>query len=404
MRVFFSVGEPSGDLHGSNLINHLRQLAPALRAEGLGGPRMQAAGCELLRDMSDLAVMGLLPVLKKYPEFRALLARVVKHLETEKPDCVVLIDYPGFNWHVARAAKKLNIPVVYYGLPQVWAWATWRVKKVQTLVDHALCKLPFEEKWFRDRGVEATYVGHPYYDELASRSLDHTFVESLDLSQKRLVSILPGSRMQEVKNNLDMQLRAAKIVASKVPNIQFAIASYNDKQAAVAREKVAAAGLTIPVYVNRTPELIHAATATIAVSGSVSLELLYHAQPSVMVYKVSWLFSRMVRMLQAIRYMTLVNLLTAPDITAGTNSAYDRHHPLDAHVLLPEYPTWRDKSPEVAEHVIEWLTDEPLRQQRIDDLAELRSRVSQTGASRRAADYIAQHVLGITPQSHSRAA
>src|SRR5438874_29674 len=171
MRIFFSVGEPSGDLHGANLIREL-QRRTALDAVGLGGPRMRDAGCDLMRDMSDLAVMGLGPVLAKLPQFFRLLAQIERHFDEQRPDAVVLIDYPGFNWHVARKAKERGIPVFYYGLPQLWAWASWRVSKVRRYVDHALCKLPFEEPWFNDRDCRATYVGHPYFDELSQQRLD----------------------------------------------------------------------------------------------------------------------------------------------------------------------------------------------------------------------------------------
>src|SRR5688572_3589939 len=142
MRIFFSVGEPSGDLHGANLIRQLDQRMP-IEAVGLGGPRMAAAGCKLVRDMSDLAVMGFFPVIAKLPEFWRLRAQVGQFFDNARPDAVVLIDFPGFNWHVARMAKERGIPVFYYGLPQLWAWASWRVRKVQANVDHSLCKLPF---------------------------------------------------------------------------------------------------------------------------------------------------------------------------------------------------------------------------------------------------------------------
>jgi lipid-A-disaccharide synthase len=171
MRIFFSAGEPSGDLHAANLLRELRRHGPT-DAAGLGSARLREEGCQLLRDMSELAVMGFFPVIAKLPEFFRLLARVKRELDERRPDAVVLIDYPGFNWHVARAAKERGIPVFYYGLPQLWAWASWRVRKVQKYVDHALCKLPFEEAWFRDRGCRATYIGHPYFDELRTQQLD----------------------------------------------------------------------------------------------------------------------------------------------------------------------------------------------------------------------------------------
>src|SRR5689334_17360749 len=253
MHIFFSVGEPSGDLHGANLIRQLRERTTLL-ATGLGGPKMQTAGCELMRDMSDLALMGLFPVLAKLPQFWSLLSKVEQSLDQQRPDAVVLIDYPGFNWHVARAAKQRGIPVFYYGLPQIWAWASWRVRKVQRYVDHALCKLPFEQDWLQAHGCRATYVGHPYFDELNEQRLDDTFLASMRLRSGRVVTLLPGSRTQEVKQNLPLLLKAAAIVRRECPGVRIAIASYNDHQAALARQLVASGPVPADIFVGRTPE------------------------------------------------------------------------------------------------------------------------------------------------------
>jgi lipid-A-disaccharide synthase len=418
MKLFFSVGEPSGDLHGANLIRELtrlagsgnprqtgsgsadpRQTGPGLSFAGFGGPRMAAAGCELLQDMTELAVMGLFPVLAKLPRFFELRERAENYLRQERPDAVVLIDYPGFNWHVARAARELGIPVYYYGLPQLWAWGSWRVRKVRELVDHALCKLPFEEPWFRERECNATYVGHPYFDELRAQRLDHPFLDRLAYERGRLVTILPGSRTQEVKSNLPQLLRAAERVRSEVGGVRFAVASYNEPQAELARRLVARSQLAVNVHVGHTPELILSAEACLATSGSVSLELLWHARPSVILYHVPpWTYAVLRRAVKA-RYITLVNLLTADQIHADAEhpSLYKRGEPAHEHVLLPEYPTWRDRSATIASHVIEWLTDEPARQRVIAGLAALRDRVARGGASQAAAEYILEHVRRSRP-------
>jgi lipid-A-disaccharide synthase len=386
MRIFFSVGEPSGDLHAANLIAELRKRT-AIDAFGLGGPKMNAAGCDLLRDMSDLAVMGLFPVLAKLPEFLRLKKQVQQSLDHSRPDAVVLIDYPGFNWHVARLAKERGIPVFYYGLPQLWAWATWRVKKVRRYVDHALCKLPFEEPWLRAQGVSATYVGHPYFDELRQQRLDETFVRQMKPSGSRLVTILPGSRNQEIKYNLPDLLRAAAKIQRECPDVHFAIASYNDRQADTARKMVESAGLPAEIHVSRTPELISAADCCLACSGSVSLELLYHAKPAVVTYRVGWLTYQVVRHLMNARYITLVNLLASQQ-PLGRAAATGHSDETTDTVVFPEFPTWRDCSDQIASHAINWLANESSRQQVIHRLQTLRNHLATGGASARAADYI----------------
>ena len=151
MKIFFSVGEPSGDLHGANLIRQLRRRSPQVQTVGYGGPRMQGAGCQLHEDLTALAVMWFLRALANLHIFWSLVSRADRYFRHHRPDAVVLIDYPGFNWWIARRAKAHKIPVFYYGTPQIWAWAGWRVKKMRRLVDHIMCKLPFEEAWFKAR-------------------------------------------------------------------------------------------------------------------------------------------------------------------------------------------------------------------------------------------------------------
>ena len=393
MKIFFSVGEPSGDLHGANLIRELQSRAGGqVRCVGFGGPKMRAAGCELTEDLTKLAVMGFLEVFWKLPQFFRLKRVAEEYFKRQKPDAVVLIDFPGFNWHIARLAKQHGVPVFYYGAPQLWAWASWRVKKMRRDVDHALCKLPFEEDWLRERGVNATYVGHPYFDELSQRVLDEGFIDQQRRNQRPLVTLLPGSRTQEVRNNLHWQLSAAKKIHQRVPESRFAIASFKASQAEMAKAAIRKAGMQsdfpIEVHVGRTGELIEAATCCLAVSGSVSLELLYHAKPTVILYHVSRFAHWMQGYFRRVRYITLVNLLTAESPFCDDAGFYDRCDPQDAHVLMPEYLTCEDRSDQLAEHAVEWLTDAESRESLQEAMRSLTDRIGRGGASQRAAQYI----------------
>jgi lipid-A-disaccharide synthase len=316
----------------------------------------------------------------------------------------VLIDYPGFNWWIARRAKARGIPVFYYGTPQLWAWAPWRIEKMRRYVDHALCQLPFEEKWYQHRGCRATYVGHPYFDELISQRPDAKFVATQQRSDEPLVTILPGSRSQEVRANLPTLLRAAERVRERVPNVRFAVAAFKEIQAENARRMVAASRVPVEIHVHRTKELIHAATCCMAVSGSVSLELLYHTKPSVILYRVSRLGFWVQRFARNVRYITLVNLITAPALTGKSVGVYDRRDPMDAHVLMPEYLTCEDRSVEIAAHLVEWLTDTSVRERRIAEMAALKQRLAHGGASRRAAEYILAALSNPTALGAARSA
>jgi lipid-A-disaccharide synthase len=388
MKIFFSVGEPSGDLHGANLVRELRRRLPGCDCVGYGGPRMAAAGCELHEDLTKLAVMWIVNALLNIHKFWHLAGRADRYFRHHRPDAVVLIDYPGFNWWIARRAKVHGIPVFYYGAPQLWAWAGWRIKKMRRLVDHVLCKLPFEETWYRDHGCNATFVGHPYFDQLQGEKLDAAFVQRLRSGRGRLVAILPGSRTQEVKGNIRCFLKAAEIICQRVPGTRFAVASFKKSQAEIARRALDDTALPIEVHVGRTAEIIEAADCAMAVSGSVSLELLYHTKPTVILYQVSRLAFFAQRFLRKVRYITLVNLLTADNLFPERVATYDPNNSEDAKVLMPEYLTCQDKSEQVAGHVTEWLTDPAKRATRVGQLAELKERVGHGGASGRAADYI----------------
>ncbi|MCH5376693.1 MAG: lipid-A-disaccharide synthase, partial [Planctomycetes bacterium] len=286
MNVFFSVGEPSGDLHGANLIRQLQEQSPRVHCVGFGGPRMAAAGCCLLADLTELAVMWFLRVLLNLHRFWLLYRQAKRYFRDQRPDAVVLIDYPGFNWWIARAAKRYDIPVFYYGVPQMWAWAPWRVHKMRRLVDHVLCKLPFERQWFEERGCQATYVGHPYFDQLEGHPLDADFLAEAAGSPGPLITILPGSRTQEVTQNLHWFLKTAGLIQRRVPEARFAVASFNERQAEIACRMVSESTLPADVFVGRTAELIQSSRCCLACSGSVSLELLYHTKPSLVLYRV----------------------------------------------------------------------------------------------------------------------
>ncbi len=432
MRIFFSAGEPSGDLHGANLIRELRRQRPDIEAVGYGGPQMAQAGCELHTDLTAQAVMWFVRVLVNLHKFLALVSRADRYFRQHRPDAVVLIDYPGFNWWIARRAKAYGIPVFYYAPPQIWAWATWRVKKMRRYVDHVLCALPFEAHWLAERGCNATFVGHPYFDEVRRQRLDQNFLDEHCRDDSPLVAILPGSRMQEVESNLKYMIESARRIQARVPQVQFAVASFKPQQARVARAMVDQSGLPIEVFTRRTPELIHLADCCLAVSGSVSLELLYQCKPTVILYWISPLAYRVQSWFRRVKYITLVNLLACDDpfladavvrgrVPPGCDPAHvstegllplagsetcgqqgdtvapkgyppchnnEPCHNNSDDVLFPEYLTSENKSAQMADHIVGWLTDREARQRLVERLGRLKEEIAHGGASQRAADYI----------------
>ena len=395
MRIFFSVGEPSGDLHGANLIRRMKTELPGADFVGYGGPKMVDAGCDVHYDLTQQAVMFLWDVIKQLRFFFGLVDKADEYFAEHEVDAVVLIDYPGFNWWIAKKAKQRGIPVFYYGVPQMWAWAPWRVRKIRKYVDHVLCKLPFEVEWFKQRDCHATYVGHPYFDQLQRQSYDGMFLQSI--KSEGLVTLLPGSRDREVKNNLPTLAAAVEHVAKACPKAQFAVACFNQKQKEMAEEILEEYRLSrdadqttspkIQLFVDRTPELMVAATACMACSGSVSMELLHHRKPTVIVYKVKhWIMAAQAILLRT-KFITLVNLIAADDIRKKTWGPFNpERHPDEA--IMPEYMSTGDVSNEVANHVVTWLQDEDRRQEKVAQLDTVAEKYAIPGATSRAADYM----------------
>jgi lipid-A-disaccharide synthase len=369
MRIFISAGEPSGDLHGANLIRALEQLRPGVEWEGFGGERMEAAGCRLVYPLCRLAVMWFARVLAKAPVFLELLSRADRLFRHRPPDAVVLIDYPGFNWWLARRAHFHGIPVFYFVPPQLWAWAGWRVRKMRRWVDHVLCTLPFEEAWYRERGVGACYVGHPYFDELPRQRLDAGFLAAQRARPGTIVGLLPGSRTQEIKRNLPTLARTAALVHARRPDARFLVACLRPDQQRSVEGYCRSWNLPVESCAGRTPEIIELARACVAVSGSVGLELLYRTKPTVVVYRVGRIDLRIGQLLKTSPFISLVNLLAGRE-------------------LYPEFLSDRCEAEAMAEHVQRWLGDPEAYARLTSELAALRDRVAEPGACARAAAHL----------------
>jgi lipid-A-disaccharide synthase len=369
MRLFVSAGEPSGDLHGASLLTALRRRDPGIDLHGFGGDRMSDAGCRIHYPLTDLAGVGFVRVLSSIPRVPGILKLADRLFRETRPDALVLIDFPAFHWWLAKCAKKHGIPVVWFVPPQLWAWASWRVKWMRRLADHVLCTLPFEEKWYRQRGVESHYIGHPYFDELHERKLDEAFLAAQRARPGTIIALLPGSRRQELKHNFGPIIEAARILHARRPEVRFLAACLRPDHAHTIEERLRGESLPIEVHAGRTAEIIHLAHSAIAKSGSVSLEMLYHGTPAVVVYQVPRAEELLGRLIIHCQYASLVNLL------------------LDK-PLFPEYLGAHLPPEKIAGSVLHWLEDPAAYAAVKGELAALRERVAEPGACERAADAV----------------
>jgi lipid-A-disaccharide synthase len=373
MNLFLSAGEPSGDLHASNLIRSLQQIDPRSSFVGYGGEKMQSAGMELLVPMTQHAVMGFLRVIAKLATFKELLNQAKRFFQTQRPDAVLLIDFGGFNFELAKRAKAEGIPVYWFLPPQLWAWRGWRVRKVRRYVDHVLCALPFEYRWYRQRNVACSYVGHPYFDELSREQPDADFIREQRERGGRIVAILPGSRTQEVLKNAQSMLRSAEVIHRRRPDTRFLVAGFNENQAEMMRQLLPQIKAPVEVCSQRTPEIIRLAEACISVSGSVGLELMYSTVPTVVLYRVTQITRLMANLFIKCRYMSLVNLLADDE-------------------LFPEFPVVYDPFEEMAEKVLHWLDHPEAMADARNQLQQLKDRYAQPGACDRAAELLTQMI------------
>ena len=376
MHAFFSVGEPSGDQHAAHLIEELRRRDPSFRCSGFGGPQMEQTGCKIDFQLTDLAVMGVLQVLPLLGRFILLVRRAGRLLRQQRPDVVVLVDFPGFNWWIAWQAKRAGIPVIYYMPPQLWAWASWRIHRVRKHIDHVLCALPFEQEWYQAHGVDSIYVGHPFFDEIAEKQLDEKFLERWKGRSRPTVAILPGSRNQEVTRNWPLMMRVMARLHAKFPEVQFVVACYKEshRRHCTARLITTDAELPVHLFVGKTSEIIESADCALMVSGSVSLEMLARRTPAVVVYCASWSMYHLSRILVRCRFMSLPNLIA------------DRP-------VLPEFPCVGAADDAVAgmsEQLIGWLADPAVLSRKRAELDVLAGKTVAVGATQRTAETILQ--------------
>lgn len=372
--IYFSVGEPSGDLHAAKLIKYLRSQVQNLTVAGLGGYQMSAAGCRIDYPLTDLAVVGFVEVIPRLREFFRVAHLAADSMDERRPDAVVLVDFPGFNWHIAKRAKQRGIPVYYYLPPQLWAWGSWRIHKMRRYVDHVLCNLPFEQEWFQRHGAAATQVGHPFFDEVAERVLDQQMIQQWSQQNGTLVAVLPGSRTREVQNIWPMQLAAIRQLATAHPQAHFFVACLKDAHCLWCRQQLSSADrrLNIHFFVNRTSEVISLADCGLVKSGSVSLELMARQVPTVIVYHVGRI------MYQIARRLTDIDTISLPNMLAGQKVMQE---------FLAIGSTSRAVDPIVA--AMNRLMSDPLELARQKaELKELSLLHAQPGASKRAAQVI----------------
>ncbi len=373
--LYISTGELSGEAHAARLLGAFRTLAPDTRATGMGSQVLRDAGVELLVDTTDHQVMGFVEVLEHVPFFWRAARRAVDHVCANRPDAVILVDNPGFHLRLARAIKRRApaCPVLYYIAPTAWAWHESRVRQLAAYVDELLCILPFEETWFRERGVQATYVGHPTLDRLREAPDGSALRAELGLAPAdKLVALFPGSRHKELRRHLPLMRETLSRLADT--DARFALSA----APGVHREALAAiADLPpeLPIIEQRSHELLAASDAVLAKSGTTTLEAALLQKPMVVLYRTNWLTAKLARAWVRAPWFALPNLMAGREI-------------------VPEFFQEEAASVRLAEEIGRLLTEPDHAAAMRQDLADLRRTFGEGDASANAARAVLRFLGG----------
>jgi lipid-A-disaccharide synthase len=369
MRVMLSCGEASGDLYAAALIEALRARVPDVDVFGLGGDRFHAAGGRLVGDFHGIAVTGLLEAVRIIPDSYALYRRLVNAARAERPDVLVLIDFPDFNFRLMAAVKRLGVPVVYYVSPQLWAWRPGRIQTMKALVDRVLPIFPFEEPLYRAEGVDVQFVGHPLVELIEVHESREQLTTRLGFDPARpIVALLPGSRPNELHRIVPVLAAAVPRIASAVVGTQFLVARAPNLPDSYFLP-FQGSGAPVRIVEGATDDVLAASDAVITASGTATVQTALHGKPMVVVYRLSPVTYKLGKPLVRVSMYSMVNLVAGERVVEE---------------LIQEQCTPEN----VAREAVDLLTNHERVSDMKEQLAAVRDKLGGIGASGRAADAV----------------
>lgn len=366
MRYYIIAGEASGDLHASNLVAEIKKKDKKAEFRGCGGDLMKAQGVDLLKHYRTMAFMGFVEVAVNLRKVLDNIAQCKKDIVEYQPDALILVDYPGFNLRIADFAHEKGFKVLYYISPQVWAWKRRRVKKIKKSVDKMIVIFPFEEAFYKEYGVDVTYVGNPLLDELSKSGTPNRsiFLRRNSLGEKReIIALLPGSRTQEVKRILPVMLK----VVPHFPDYQFVIGGVSSLDKSLYKKIIG--NTDVFLIENQTYELLQNSSAAIVTSGTVTLETALFTVPEVVCYKATGFSYLLAKWMIKVKYISLVNLVMDKEVVKE---------------LIQSDLTEKN----IVTELERLLHDGKRQRQILEDYDELRDRLGNAGASEKAAEIV----------------
>ena len=365
--ILIIAGELSGDIQGGKLVAAIKKLSADVKITGIGGDNMEAAGMELLHHIREMSFLGFSEVVKHLPFIRKVMNELTEWIETNRPETVILIDYPGFNLRLAKKAKKLSCRIVYYISPQVWAWGAGRIKTISRLVDHMIVVFPFEEELYRSAGVKVDFVGHPILEGLNSKLSREEFYEKHGFKlDDPVVGLLPGSRAQEVENLYLQMVEAVELMKKELPDLQTVTGISPTLNENIYSNIEAGKDL---IHSNDIYDVMQHSAVLFVASGTATLESACLGTPMIIVYKVSPISWFLGKLLVKLKNIGLVN------IVAGEK-------------IVPEILQSEVTATRLASEGLSLLGDKTLMEDTRKKLMMVKESLGKTGASQRAAELI----------------
>lgn len=369
-KIFFLAGEQSGDLHGALVIRQLKRIFPEVAVSGVGGSMMKEAGMECIYSCDDLAVIGFIEVIKNIRRLVKIEKGIAEWLKKERPEMVVLIDYPGFNKRIAKIAKKLGIHVLYYICPQVWAWHSSRVKEYTEIISESIVVFPFEVDIWSKAGGKVNYFGHPLIGVAKPEKTKSEFLSGLEITKTPVISLMPGSRKQEIGYILPELLKTAKLILNEFADAQFILPLASAIDDSLINEYLIDSSLPIKVLRGQTYDAVAASDLCIVASGTATLETAIIGTPMIVVYRVNWLTSFLSR------YLIEAEHIGLPNVIAGKR-------------IIPEFIRDKFEAQLIAKEAVDILKDKNRQNSMHESLNAVREKLGKPGAGERVAQYIA---------------
>ena len=365
--VLIITGEPSGDMHGGELLAKLKNLLPEVSFWGIGGDRMEAEGAELIEHVRNLSIIGVWEIFKKLPTIHKQYKNIVRNVQERQPALAILIDYPGFNLKVAKFLQSQHIPVIYYIIPQVWAWGPWRIKALKRYVSKALVLFKFEETLLAQSGIDCQFVGHPLIDKAPS-------LKMRDKKDQFTIALLPGSRDSEALNIFPAMLDAAEKIRLNRPDIGFILAESSNVDESIYNVELANhKNLTISRQKDNTFGVLNNSDFAIITSGTATLEATLLKKPMIITYRTAFLTVLLARAFLQVSWVGLANIIANKEI-------------------IPELLQENATNEKIASKTLEIINDDSCMQEMKEELGKVSQTLGGKGASRRAAEAVKQYL------------